>query len=61
MRRKSKLKVNHEMKQKKRLALTAVSTLIVTIILDVSKAIEKTDFLIAYMIVFLFLNLHFSE
>lgn len=46
---------------KKRIVLTVTLTLFFSIALKVTKALENTDFMIAYMIVFLFVNLHLSE
>lgn len=48
-------------KDKKRLALTSILTLIVTFFLDSFLNYSDADFLIIYLLIYLVANLHLSE
>lgn|GEM_PF-5113845 len=48
-------------KDKKRLALTSVLTLIITFFIDKLFYFSNTDFLIVYLLIYMVVNLHLSE
>ena len=48
-------------KDKKRLALTSLLTLIISLLLDSIKVLQHTDYIVSYIVIFLFLNIILSD
>ncbi|OTP23825.1 hypothetical protein A5800_001682 [Enterococcus sp. 5B7_DIV0075] len=48
-------------KNEKRLVETALATLVLLLMFYSSDSLPKTDYLISYMIIFVFLNTHLRE
>lgn len=49
------------MKDKKRLVLTSLLTLIITFVLDILNLISESEFLVLYLLIFLVTNIYLSE